>query len=170
MSYDPNIHRRRSIRLQGYDYSQAGLYFITLCCYNKSHLFGKVENDQMLLNDAGKIARDEWFKTPEIRPNIALAEFIVMPNHVHGIVVVKYSEENAQSTIQRLNGTSHTIGAIVRGYKSVVTRKISLMSASLTTVWQRNYYEHIIRTDESYHNIANYIINNPANWRSDSLL
>ncbi|MDH7464446.1 hypothetical protein QEG73_24330 [Chitinophagaceae bacterium 26-R-25] len=170
MSYNPNVHHRRSIRLQGYDYSQAGLYFITLCCHEKNHLFGKIENNQMLLNEAGAIAYDEWFKTPEVRPNVALAEFVVMPNHIHGIIIIKHSESVTQSAINRFNGTSHTIGAIVRGYKSVVTQKINSTYEHPITVWQRNYYEHIIRTEESYHNIANYIINNPANWQNDRLL
>jgi REP element-mobilizing transposase RayT len=170
MSYDPRIRQRRSIRLQGYDYSQEGMYFITLCCYEKNHLFGKIADNQMLLNSAGKIAHNEWFKTPEIRLNTALAEFVVMPNHIHGIIIIKNAEVATQSSIRPLSGTSHTIGAIVRGYKSSVTKKINLLGTSRIKVWQRNYYEHIIRNDESYQNIANYIINNPANWNTDRLL
>ena len=84
--YDPNIHQRRSIRLKGYDYSQAGLYFITICCQDRIYRFGNVVNGEMILNEYGQIAYDEWLKTPEVRPNVQLGEFIIMPNHIHGII------------------------------------------------------------------------------------
>ncbi len=88
MKYNPDIHHRRSIRLKGYDYSQNGLYFITICTQNRYHLFGTITNDQMALNPIGKIAHDEWLKTESMRPNIRLHEFIVMPNHIHGIIEI----------------------------------------------------------------------------------
>lgn len=88
MKYNPDIHHRRSIRLKGYDYSQNGLYFITICTHNRHHLFGTITNDQMALNPIGKIAHDEWLKTESMRPNIRLHEFIVMPNHIHGIIEI----------------------------------------------------------------------------------
>ena len=83
MTYNPNIHHRRSVRLQGYDYSQAGLYFITIGCLNRAYLFGNVINGKMKLNIAGEIAHNEWIKTTEIRKNVELGEFVVMPNHFH---------------------------------------------------------------------------------------
>lgn len=89
MPYNPNIHHRRSIRLKGYDYSQAGLYFVTICCHNRMHLFGNVVNGGMELNDAGKIADACWMEIPNHFPNAVLHEYIVMPNHVHGIVELK---------------------------------------------------------------------------------
>ena len=88
MAYNPNIHHRKSIRLKGYDYSQAGLYFITICCQDRACLFGQIENGEMKLNDAGKMAYNEWMKTPELRPQIELDAFIVMPNHIHGILKI----------------------------------------------------------------------------------
>jgi putative transposase len=84
--YNPQMHNRRSIRLKGYDYSQPGLYFITICCQDKICRFGKIENGEMILNEFGKIAHDEWEKTPQIRPNVPLGEFVIMPNHIHGII------------------------------------------------------------------------------------
>ncbi|MDR1022146.1 MAG: hypothetical protein LBL94_02575 [Prevotellaceae bacterium] len=86
MSYNPNIHHRRSIRLKGYDYSQAGLYFVTICCQDRICRFGKIENGDMILNDLGKIAYDEWIKLQERYPRVLLDVFQIMPNHVHGII------------------------------------------------------------------------------------
>jgi REP element-mobilizing transposase RayT len=88
MHYNPDIHHRRNIRLKGYDYSQAGLYFVTICVQNRHCLFGKITDNKMILNEYGKIAYNEWLKTPNIRSNIQLDVFIVMPNHIHGIIVI----------------------------------------------------------------------------------
>lgn len=89
MSYNPLIHHRRSIRLKGYDYSQAGLYFITIVCQDRAHLFGKIKNGEMVLNDAGCIADECWLEITNHFPNVVLREFVVMPNHIHGIVELK---------------------------------------------------------------------------------
>ncbi|MCO5230400.1 MAG: hypothetical protein M9958_04495 [Chitinophagales bacterium] len=222
--YNPNIHHRRSIRLKGYDYAQAGLYFITICCQDRICLLGNIENGKMILNDAGKIAHDEWLKTPQIRPNVELGEFVIMPNHIHGIIQLGrgelhspenanelhspenanelhspenanelHSPENANELHSPENASelhspenanelhspdirgvcktplrspSQTVGAIVRGYKSSVTKQIGLLGFT-EKIWQRNYYEHIIRDEKSYHNISEYIKNNPAKWQDD---
>lgn len=93
--YNPHIHHRRSIRLKGYDYSQAGLYFITICCQDRICRFGNLVNGEMVLNEFGIIAYNEWLKTPEIRPNVELGAFIIMPNHMHGIIRLhRRGEEN----------------------------------------------------------------------------
>jgi len=86
--YNPNIHHRRSIRLKGYDYAQAGLYFITICCQDRACLFGEIQNGEMVLNEYGTIAHNEWIKTHEIRTNVELGEFVIMPNHIHGIIKI----------------------------------------------------------------------------------
>ncbi len=211
--YNPNIHHRRSIRLKGYDYSSEGLYFITICCHNKVCLFGHVLNGAMVLNEYGQVAFNEWMKTPEIRPNVELGEFIVMPNHIHGIIrITRRGESHSpdsggesnssdgrgvldtpdyvgdsrgvlntpdfmgecnspqryspQRESPRLQGPSQTIGAIVRGYKSAVTKQLNALGIG-RKVWQRDYYEHIIRNEQSYYNISNYIVNNPAKWWED---
>lgn len=199
--YNPNIHHRRSIRLKGYDYSSEGLYFITICCHNKVCLFGHVVNGAMVLNEYGQVAFNEWMKTPEIRPNVEWGEFIVMPNHIHGIIRItrrgelhspniesntpdcelntpdsggdnKMGECNSpqryspQRESPRLQGPSQTIGAIVRGYKSAVTKQLNALGVG-RKVWQRDYYEHIIRNEQAYNNISKYIINNPSKWWED---
>ncbi|HUH26228.1 MAG TPA: transposase [Flavobacterium sp.] len=183
--YNPNKHHRRSIRLQGYDYSQAGLYFITICCEDRICRFGHVENGTMILNKYGQIAYNEWMKTPEIRPNVKLHEFVVMPNHIHGIMQLLdigrgelhspdddklHLPDDSRGVCKTpLRGPSQTIGAIVRGYKSSVTKQINLLRAFDTPIklWQRNYHDHIIRNEQSYQRISEYIKNNPVKWNDD---
>jgi REP element-mobilizing transposase RayT len=197
MPYNPIIHHRRSIRLKDYDYSQAGLYFITICCQDKICRFGKIKNGEMILNDWGKLHIDEWLKTPNMRPNIQLGEFIVMPNHMHGIIVITDNDEGGGRGVLHtphnntphnntphdnnnhtpcdnnggvcntpLRSPSNTIGAVIRGYKSAVTKQIHELGF-FDAIWQRNYYEHIIRNEQSYQNIADYIIHNPEKWLDD---
>ena len=198
--YNPQIHNRRSMRLKGYDYSQPGLYFITICCQDKICRFGKIENDEMILNEFGKIAHDEWEKTPQIRPNVQLGEFVIMPNHIHGIIHL----DNRRGVLQTppdlqtphdmqmpqdlqtshdmnilnadvhmgvcktpIHSPSQTVGAIVRGFKSSVTKQWVAMGFT-GKLWQRNYYEHIIRNEQSYHAISQYILNNPLKWNNDT--
>lgn len=195
--YDPNKHHRRSIRLKEYDYSQSGYYFVTICCQNHECFFAPVgaplvvahpqpnilsnSNDpnptpksQIALNDAGKMIETEWEALPGRFPNIELHEFIVMPNHFHAILEIR--PENTESTDNPLNSESqrtHTLGEIIATFKSVTTVKyMEGVKASgwkrfEGKLWQRNYYEHIIRTSTAFDNIANYIINNPAQWAED---
>ena len=186
--YNPDKHHRRSIRLKGYDYSQEGLYFITICCQDRVHLFGKIEDCKMMLNEAGKIASECWSAIPEHFPNVVVHEYVIMPNHVHGILEIvpptiraknlspKQQPENSASigaknissipSPQQPKGTSKTIGSIVRGFKIGVTKWMR-QNTDVHVVWQRNYYENIIRNDEAYNTISDYIANNPANWDSD---
>ncbi len=192
--YNPNIHHRKSIRLKGYDYSQAGLYFITICVQDRKSLFGKiaggdnvgVENLQplhhhqpeMVLNDAGNIADKCWLEIPKHFPNAVLHEYIVMPNHVHGIVeLIQTGSPNGSLVgVQNFEPLPtrnefrkiipHSIGSIIRGYKIGVTKWFR-NNTDIENVWQRNYYEHIIRDEKSYQRISEYIINNPKNWRED---
>lgn len=207
--HQPNKYYRKSIRFQGYDYSQAGLYFITICCQDRAHLFGSIESGKMILNAFGKIAWDEWFATEEIRSNCKIHESIVMPNHIHGIIEIVYKKEKfaegdfhfaptAPSEIGKFKSPSQTIGSIIRGFKIATIKKIKdyilennrgtgelqfaptefapTESAPTTEIikkldfkiWQRNYYEHIIRNEQAYHRISNYIINNPKNWKEDN--
>jgi len=180
MTYNPNIHHRRSIRLKGYDYSQAGLYFVTICVQDRECLFGKIENEKMILNDAGKIANECWLEIPNHFPNAVLYEHIVMPNHVHGIVeltqnniaVVVVGVENFQPLQQRQQHEfqkmiPRSIGSIVKGFKIGVTKWFR-NNTDIGKIWQRNYHEHIIRDEQSYKRISEYIINNPKNWKEDN--
>jgi REP element-mobilizing transposase RayT len=170
MSYNSKVHHRRSIRLKGYDYSQAGLYFVTICCQNKICRFGKIINGKMILNNAGKIASQCWLAIPQHFPDVVLHNFVVMPNHVHGIVeIIKKMPENNVGANNysplpqphKPHGTSRTIGSMVRGFKIGMAKQLGY------STWQRNYYEHIIRNGKSYERIANYIINNPVKWWND---
>ncbi len=193
------LPKRKTIRLKDYDYALKGLYFITICCDNHSCLFGHIENGEMILNAFGQIAYNEWLKTSELRPNVELGEFVIMPNHIHGIIrflgrgdnwVIENTEKNitkSQSVEKGLMGGAETgvcggtgsgvcntplrspannIGSIVRGYKSAVTKQLNLMNIGCT-VWQRNYWDNIIRNEKAYKNISEYIINNPAKWSED---
>ena len=290
MQYNPKIHNRKSMRFNGYDYSQEGAYFITICCKDRACLFGEIKNREMILNANGIIAHNEWLQTTKIRSNVELDVFVIMPNHIHGIVIINnhaiddrrgvlhtsgllmndrgnkpdvlhtpvllmsdrgnkpdvlhapgsgsgtsgsvlgtsgsvlgepgsalgasgsikgVCNTSLQITVGRdmgvcntplqktdgrdlgvcntslqktdgrdlgicntpLRSPSNTIGAIVRGYKSAVTKQINILGSGnynqSSTVWQRNYHDHIIRNEQSYQHISNYIINNPAKWDDD---
>jgi len=181
MTFNPQIHYRRSIRLKGYDYGQRGMYFVTLCAYNKQCIFGQIVDNKMILNEFGKIAYEEWLKTSISRPAIELHEFIIMPNHLHGIIVIANQNWNfttctgpwqqcTQTMEQFGKPTSNTIPTIIRGYKATVTKQINVLRSRPTyPVWQRNYYEHIIRNEESYQTIREYVWNNPFKWYEDTL-
>ncbi len=170
---------RKSIRLDNHDYSTEGFYFITICCFEKRCLFGEIVNNEMVLNAFGKIAFDEWFKTELLRPNIKMHEFIVMPNHIHGIINIVHpvgascarpqAIHKAGERSSPLRGPSQTVGAIVRGYKAAVTSAINKLNNKSNSIWQRNYHEHIIKNDESHIKIADYIVNNPCTWNNDSI-
>jgi putative transposase len=174
--YDPDIHHRRSIRLAGYDYSQQGCYFITICTKNREHLFGRIAGSEIQLNGFGEIVRDEWVRTSQIRPNIKLGVFAIMPNHFHGIIhIVEQPAVRAycttplqQKTKPSLQSPSKTVGAIIRGFKSSVTKRINIMRDTPgLPVWHRNYYEHIIRDQDDYNRIHEYIQYNLLKWEED---
>ena len=167
MKYNPDIHNRRSIRLKGYDYSQAGLYFITICTKNRLCLFGKIENGKMFLNDAGQSAEHYWMAIPHHYPKTQLHEYVIMPNHVHGIVGVQDFEPlQPPQKNQYKKIIPRSIGAIVRGFKIGVTKWFR-KNTDIHTVWQRNYYEHIIRDEKFCYQISQYIKNNPLKWQDD---
>lgn len=147
MTYNPNIHHRRSIRLPGYDYAQAGAYFITICTDQRQCLFGEIRDGKMHLNEMGVIVRDEWEKSSEIRGEIELREFVVMPNHFHGIVIIQRSRvirpdahTTANITAKQWGPAPQSIGALVAGFKSIVTKRINQIRITPgLPVWQRNY-------------------------------
>ncbi|NJN20489.1 MAG: transposase [Leptolyngbya sp. RL_3_1] len=187
MWYNPDQYHRRSIRLKGYDYGASGLYFITLCCHQRQNLFGDIVDGEMTLNDQGKTVADEWMKTPHIRPTFELDAWVIMPNHIHGIIHISgveklHSGERAhrraplrcQSAAAKNNGIAdrrpRSLSSFVAGFKSATTKAINMTrKAPGTPVWQRNYYDHIIRDAASLQRIRQYIQNNPATWPSDQL-
>ncbi|STZ09240.1 Transposase and inactivated derivatives [Moraxella caprae] len=160
MTYSQN---RQTIRLQHYDYTNHSYYFITICCINRLHLFGYVIDNQMILNDCGKIAHDTWLYNQNKRQNIQLHNFIIMPNHIHAIIEIKEQLTNIHQ--DKFISQSNTIGSIIRGYKSSVSSQLKHIFNH--SVWQKNYYEHIIRNEQSYQMISEYISNNPALWEQD---
>ncbi|MEP9410249.1 MAG: transposase [Candidatus Brocadia sp.] len=175
MIYNPEIHHRHSIRLRDYDYSQSGAYFVTICSWNRKCLFGEIVNGNMLLNEFGQIVKNEWQHTGIIRLNVELDVFVIMPNHMHGILIIVDDNNNRRGVLQyaptiksSFKSPSKTIGAIIRGFKSSTTKQINqFRNTPGIPVWQRNYYEHIIRNDKELTRTREYIINNPLQWQSD---
>jgi putative transposase len=178
--YNPQIHRRRSIRLKGYDYALAGAYFITLCTYHHENLFGEIAGGKMHLNELGQILQEEWEKSAEIRAEIELDEWVIMPNHFHGIVFIHDMGDSGRGdrpvacTGMDANVATgparKSIGALMSGFKSAATIQINIHRRTpRVPVWQRNYWETIIRDEQSYHAIMAYIRDNPFNWESDAL-
>jgi REP element-mobilizing transposase RayT len=186
MEYNPDRHHRCSIRLKGYDYSEAGAYFVTICAQNRECLFGEIRNGGMMLNEYGEIVRKEWMNTGIVRSYVELDEYVVMPNHFHGILVIngrgtacRVRHENVRDesmgTARRVpmveqfaKPVAGSIPTIIRSFKSAVTKSINqFRNTPGHPVWQRNYYEHIIRSEEEMYRICRYIIENPAKWAED---
>jgi putative transposase len=214
------LNYRKSLRLRDYDYAQAGLYFVTICCNKRACLFGEIVTSngspKMEYNEAGIMANKFWLEIPSHFPNVRLHEFIIMPNHVHGIiellnndhfhevgndrVIFEYDEERSGkypslvenhsarvenhsarvenfqplrfgTDIHRKHEYQHviprSIGSIVRGYKTGVTKWFR-SQLIMKQVWQPNYYDRIIRNNKEYQNVSAYIINNPENWVDDA--
>jgi len=175
---------RRSIRLQGYDYSRAGAYFVTICAQNRECLFGEITDGEMVLNDAGMMIQTVWDQLPMRFSNTELAGFVVMPNHIHGIVFLGRRGESCIRPISlnhnkgdhkdRPYGTlPDTLGRIIQAFKSIATHEYIHGVKQLGwppfpgKIWQRNYYEHIIRNDNEFNRIREYIANNPMQWELD---
>jgi len=187
MKFDPEKHHRQSIRLRNYDYSQPKYYFLIICTHKKQCWLGEIKNDRMYLNQIGKIVAREWLHTPKIRPNVQLDQWIIMPNHLHGIVIINenlnllgdrnmseqkiFDEENRDILGARnepLRQESNSISSFVAGFKSAVTKRINLLRENRDIpIWQRNYYESIIRDEQSLIAIQEYIKNNPCQWQKD---
>lgn len=163
MTFNPDIHHRRSIRLKHYDYSQAGTYFVTICTHNKECLFGDVRNGEMLLNECGQFAWKGWEWLANQYEYTDIDEFVIMPNHLHGILIINDCAGGSLTA-----RTSKPLGSLIGAYKTVSSKQINLIrNTPGISVWQRNYYEHIIRSEQEMNKIREYIINNPLNWESD---
>ena len=172
MAYDPEKHHRRSIRLPGYDYRRRGAYFITICTTGRACVFGEVVNDEVKLSRRGMIATECWNDIPNHRPYVELDQFIVMPNHVHGLVWILDSDERRATQASPLQGprlVPGSLGAIVGAYKAAVSRNINkIRPGAAVDLWQPNYYEHIVRDERALVNIREYIVSNPLAWADDA--
>ena len=169
------IKKRHSIRLQKYDYLQSGYYFVTICAQNRQQIFGTIINNQMTLNDGGNMIDFWWQEMFKKYKNISIDEYIIMPNHIHGIINIvgagsprpKSPRPDNNKIIGRGN-RAPTIGNIIAYFKYQTTKQINEpQNTPGKKIWQRNYHDHIIRNDKSLNNIRNYIINNPATWQFD---
>jgi REP element-mobilizing transposase RayT len=177
LRYDPDFYHRRSIRLAGFDYKRRGAYFVTVCTWGRACLFGTIVKGRMVLNDAGRAAAECWQRIPEHFPKVELDEWVVMPNHLHGIIMIASGpvEANDHSPCQIgwsqppwPTGTSRTIGSIVRGFKIGVTKWYRQRSG-ISQVWQRNYWDHVVRHERELMRIRRYVVNNPIHWDQDLL-
>ena len=170
-----NIFRVESSRLKNWDYSTPWWYYITICTQNMKCWFGKVENGKMVLNDLGKVVEDEWIKTKNVRQNVDLDYHVIMPNHFHGILIIKDVETSRRDvskvieTGQRPVSTQlkpNSLGSIIGQFKSVCTKRIHRIGFKQFQ-WQKGFYDHIIRNENDLRRIRTYIPNNPLKWELD---
>jgi len=172
MKFDPFKHHRRSIRLRGYDYSQAGAYFVTICAQNRECLFGGIVNGEMNLNPLGEIILKWWEALPNYYPPAELDAFVVMPNHLHGIIVVTDVGVASRRPIGQDDPApteKRSLGQLIGYFKFQATKEINqVRDTAFAKVFQRDYYERVIRNEREWDAIAKYICDNPANWNGDS--
>jgi len=188
--FDPQKHHRKSIRLKGYDYSSEGAYYVTIVVQGRECLFGEIIDEEMCLNEYGRIAQNWWNEIPIHFPNVELGAFVIMPNHIHGIIFITTERrgevlsphDNANKNIQEINidepndqggetpPLQHpTLGQIVAYFKYQSTKEMNRIETdkAITKFWQRNYYEHIIRDEKDLQNKSDYIDANPILWDED---
>ncbi len=170
-----NLPKRKLQRLKDYDYTQNGAYFITICAYNKEHLFGKIIDGQMMLNECGNIIYETYIDLPNHNQNIKSDKFIIMPNHIHGLMIIDNCRERFVTVPQpegniKINGISE----IIRQLKTFSSRRINeyrrrngLEPFPTNTFWQKSYHDHIIRDEAEYNKIWEYIDTNPLKWELD---
>jgi REP element-mobilizing transposase RayT len=176
------LPNRRSVRLKHFDYRSSMAYFVTICAHEKQCIFGEIIDGMMLKNPLGEIVEEEWLRTGELRPYVELDAAIVMPNHFHGIVMLIDANEGTENTGTAHAGTarhapterafgqsvSHSLASVVGSFKSAVSKRINeLRGTPGAVVWQRNYYEHVIRNEHNLQQVREYIANNPAKWELD---
>ena len=158
-------YNRKSLRLPNYDYSKGGKYFITVCVKSKVFLFGDIVAGKLCINDIGKVVYEKWLWLEQHYSFIKCDAFIVMPNHIHGIIVMSRGGSRTAPTSHQQR---KPVGRVIGAFKTVSTKEINLlMSAPGTQIWQRNFYERIIRNKNELYAVRNYIKSNPSNWADD---
>jgi REP element-mobilizing transposase RayT len=169
---EKNIHNRRSLRLPEYDYSNPGGYFVTIVTQERMRLFGEIQDNILVLNDAGRMKSECWVNLQKMFSGVVIDEFVVMPNHFHGIIILTESI-STHSNGQPILNASKNLGDIIGAFKSITTNKYfdgvhkNFYKAINGKLWQRNYYEHIIRGEEGLVKIRNYVFTNPILWALD---
>jgi len=159
---EPKKPGRKPLRLPGYDYGNAGMYFITICTHGRRCLFGRIADGKMHLNELGVIAETCWHDLAAHYPHVDLDSFVIMPNHVHGIVCLTHHAVAGDETALR-----HGLPEVIRAFKTFSARRITSRRKASEPLWQRGYYEHIIRREDSLDNIREYIETNPLRWHLD---
>jgi putative transposase len=183
MTWSPIKQRRRAIRLRDYDYEQAGAYFVTICTQERACLFGVIQDDKVCLNDAGRTIEKWWFELNRKFPMVETDEFVIMPNHFHGVVIITDVPVGADLRVGPVPEGGHPtqqgahagapLQAVIQWFKTMTTNeyirgvKTASWPAFNGRLWQRNYYEHVIRDDQSLNRIRHYIVDNPARWEFD---
>ena len=163
--YNKEIHHRRTIRLKGYDYSQPGAYLVTICVWQRECLFGDVIDEEMVLSEYGRIVEECWYELPEHYPYLELDAFVIMPNHVHIVIMITGT---VGAGLKPALTKRHGIPEIIRALKTFSARSINIIrNTQGRPVWQRNYYEHVIRNKSELFKIRQYIQNNPLSWFLD---
>ena len=159
---DPHSHRwrRRSIRLSGYDYRSDGVYFVTICTYHRSPLLGSIVHGTVRLSDIGRVVRSCWMEIPKHFPQVILDRFVVMPDHVHGLIVIQSGLLSAPLAPRFACAIRGSLATIVGAFKSSVTRMV-IKAGGIRPVWQRNYYERVLRNDVALMSVRRYIDTNP---------
>ena len=164
----PPAKRRRSIRLREYDYSSAGAYFVTICTHRRALLLGEVMAGELVLNAFGETVREEWLRSAQLRVEIELDQFVVMPNHMHAIVFITGAGRGYRPVAPTSGPRPRSLSSLVAGFKSASTSRINqLRRMPRQPVWQRNYYEHVIRDERELGRTREYIQQNPLKWRLD---
>ncbi|MEQ8582643.1 MAG: transposase [Marinoscillum sp.] len=181
-----NKYRIASARAPWWDYGSNAAYFITICTHGRVHFFGEIASDQMILSEMGVHAQSCWYEIPNHFPFVQLGAFVVMPNHIHGIIIIdkpgvlnqesvetqnfaslpqRTSRQFQTPSLNKFGPQSQNLASIVRGYKIGVTKNSKIINPDFK--WQSRYHDHIIRDDAEYQRINDYIENNPANWNDD---
>ncbi|MDY0140794.1 MAG: hypothetical protein RBR97_02745 [Bacteroidales bacterium] len=164
-----NKYRISSARLQTWDYASNGAYFITICTKNRVHYFGKIENEKMILSNVGVITDLLWYEIKNHAKNVELGQFVVMPNHLHGILILNNNDNGGNignvGKKRFQNQGKNSLSSIVGSYKSAITKHCNRLEFEFD--WQYRFHDHIIRNTQSFQKIQNYIANNPKNWKND---